>query len=99
VVINGNTINAETVWDLYEQTLKLLSDRGYLDRLEPHIPFKTSAKRYLIAKEPKHPSGRDFVVPIQYRGFYMESHKDYKTAINHLGQLLSKCGLAIRYMG
>ena len=62
-------------------------------------PYKTSTKRYLIATSPKHPNGRDFVVPVEYRSLYMEAHKNYKTAIDQLTRFLRRCGVTLTYRG
>ncbi len=94
VEIAGHTIEAVSVRDLYERALKLLVDNGYADRLNGVVPFRTSAERHLVSARPVHPNGREFVVPVQYGGFYMEAHKDYKNGINHLRRLVEKCGLS-----
>lgn len=99
VKINGEVIHAVTVPDLYEQVLKLLFKKGYIDRLNALIPFKTSKKRYLIANEPVHPNGNDFSIPVEYKGYFMEAHKSYMTAIRALEKFLSKGGLSVIYMG
>jgi len=67
-----------------------------LDRL---LPFATSRERYLAATKPIHPTGNPFVVPVKYHGYYMEAHKDYKNAISHLGSLVAKLGLELKYLG
>jgi hypothetical protein len=97
VQIGGHQIPAVSVRDLYEQALKFLvgNHRGDLDRL---LPFKTSHERYLLADKPIHPSGNPFVVPVEYRGYHMEAHKDYKNAVAHLALLVEKVGLKLRYL-
>ena len=94
-------IHADSVRDLYGQVLSILTDpdRGYAHKIEPLIPYGTRAQRYLIAKEPVHPTGRDFSVPVDRNGLYMETHKSYKTAIKQLGQFLAKAGIRLRYVG
>ena len=91
-------VHADSVRDLYEQILRILVDRGYMDRLEPFVPYRTSGQRYLIARKPLHPNENAFWVPVQVAGYYMETHKDYKTAIKQLNQFLSKGGLRFRYV-
>ena len=97
VQIGGHQIEAVSVRDLYEQALKFLvgSHRVDLDRL---LPFKTSRERYLLADKAIHPSGNPFVVPVEYHGYYMEAHKDYKNAVAHLGSLVGKLGLKLKYL-
>ena len=98
VEIDGQKIGAVSVRDLYEQALKLFV-RKDTARLKSVVPMKTSAERFLIALEDKHPSGRRFFLPVEYRGFYMEAHKDYKNAISHLQDLCSRIGLTFKYLG
>ncbi|MGH9579438.1 MAG: hypothetical protein ACRD2R_00465 [Terriglobales bacterium] len=90
-------IQASSVSDFYTQALKHLVDR-HSSRLDAFVPFATSGQRYLVAKSPKHPTGNKFVVPVNYKGYYMEAHKDYRNAVNHLEQLAAKMGLSFRYL-
>ena len=97
--IDGHEMRAVSVRDMYEQVLKFIVDKGHSERLNPLLPFKTSRQRYLIAKRPQHPNGNDFVITVQYGGYFMEAHKDYKNGIEHLRQLVEKLGLRLRYVG
>jgi hypothetical protein len=90
---------ASTVADLYEQILRLLVDSGQIMRLRPFLPYPTSSKRYLIADKPVHPNGHDFVLPIQYSGLHMETHKDYKNAVSQLSRFLAKGQIRFRVLG
>lgn len=99
VKIGDHVIEALSVRDLYERALKLLIDNGHTKRLKEIIPFRTSRQRYLIADRPVHPTGNRFLVPVEYKGFVMEAHKDYTNAIRHLAQLLERVGLTLRYLG
>ena len=97
IEIGGRQIRAATVPDLYKQALTFLVDK-HEDKLSQLLPFKTSAERYLVANTPKHPSGKDFFIPVPYHDYWMEAHKDYKNAIEHLGKLASKLRLSFRYV-
>ena len=99
VDIDGHVIHADSVRDLYEQILQYLSRNHAWDRVVELVPYKTSAQRFLIAKTPIHPKGNPFVVPVEHHGLYMESHKNYKTAFDHLARFLSKCGSTLTYLG
>lgn len=90
-------IDAVTVRDLYEQSLQILAD-AHRDELERLLPVRTSNQRYLVAESPVHPSGRSFVVPVEYDGLHMEAHKDYKTALAHLKRLASRLGVPFQYI-
>jgi hypothetical protein len=98
VEIGKQRIRAVSVRDLYEQTLKFLI-ANHEAQLVQLLPFETSRVRYLVADKPVHPSGRPFVVPTEYHGYYMEAHKDYKIAIEHLGKLAKRLGVPFRYLG
>jgi hypothetical protein len=99
IEINGHEIRAVTVTDMYEQALKFFVDNGHSKRLKELMPFRTSSQRYLIADRPVHPNGNEFFVRVTHNGFFMEAHKSYRTAIEHLAQLAEKIGLKLRYLG
>lgn len=91
----GQTIFEEaSVTKLYQQVLKFLYDGGYLDKLE--LPIATGTKRYLLAKEPKHQRGNDFVKPVEYRGYYMEANKSRDSAVQDLVKLVEQSGLSLQ---
>jgi len=98
VKIGYHRIEAVSVRSLYEEALKLLV-ADYGSKLKSVVPLKTSAERYLIAAKPIHPTGKPFVIPVEYRGFCMEAHKDYKNAVAHLRILCDRLGLGLRYLG
>jgi|CXWL01.1.fsa_nt_gi hypothetical protein len=95
VRINGELFSVVSVPELYAQVLKYLCDRGHIKRLETLLPFATSSKRYLLARQPVHPRGNRFVVPIEYNGYYFEAHKSYQAAIKHLRDMLSEINLVL----
>lgn len=95
VRINNQLISAESVNDLYHEVLVFLVQSDLIRNLERFLPYATSSRRYLIAKEPNHPGGNLFVRPVEYSGYYMESHKSYHTAINSLEKFLSLAGVTI----
>lgn len=93
IKIGDYAIKADSVSDMYSQVLQFLYEKKYLKNLE--IPLKTGTKRYLISKYPVHPSKKDFVIPVEFKGFYMEAHKSYDTAINDLRKMLNLCSLTL----
>jgi len=97
VTISGRRFDAASVSDLYSQVLRFLYDKKHIEKLKQHLPYATSNKRYLISTEPFHPNGNEFRVPVEYQGYYMEAHKDYKNALNALGSLLRLVGLDLQY--
>lgn len=98
VEIGGNRFDADSLHDLYGKILKFLDDRNQLEKLKPYLPFSTSKKRYLIAYQPVHPNGNEFVRPVEYKGYFMEAHKDYKNGIISLQRMLDRLGLSLSYI-
>lgn len=98
VVVDGVTISAVSVRDLYEQALKVLVD-AHEQELAAVLPVRTSSQRYLVAQQDTHPNGRPFVIRVDYRGYYMEAHKDYKNAVSHLKHLVTRLGLSFEDLG
>jgi hypothetical protein len=98
VRIGDYKIEAVSVRSLYEEALKFFV-ANHSSNLRSVVPLKTSSERFLIATKPIHPTGNPFVIPVEYRGLYMEAHKDYKNAIRHLGTLCNRLGLNLDYLG
>lgn len=99
VNLGGIAIKALTVGDLCSQVMETLLSRGHGSKLLELAPYSTSSKRYLFSKTPIHPHGNDFVVPVKCRNLYIETHKNYKTAIEQLARLSSQCGVQLTYKG
>lgn len=99
VDLDGTMIQADSVPDLCKQVMEYLYRHKHWDTVMRLAPYKTSAQRYLFAKTPKHPNGKDFFVEIQCHGLYVETHKNYQTAITQLARFVTKCGLTLTYRG
>ena len=99
VELNGEKITADTVPDLCTKVMEYIYSKGLWEKLEELAPYKTSSKRFLFSKSPKHPNGNDFFVPIKYRNIYMEAHKNYQTTIKQLSRLLARLGVDLVYRG
>jgi predicted type IV restriction endonuclease len=95
VTISGKDFKAKTVADLYSQVLEYLYKNGFLEKLKSYIPYATSRQRFLISTEPVHPKGNQFVIPVEYKGYYMETHKSYSNAIKSLSDFLGLIGMSI----
>ncbi|MBI5017162.1 MAG: hypothetical protein HZB55_16970 [Deltaproteobacteria bacterium] len=98
VRIADHLIHAESVPDFYKMAMAWLVDNGHMQRVDTLVPFKTSQQRYLIAKTPRHPNGKDFFSPVNHRGYYMEAHKNYRDAVFHLRKLLANISLHVEYV-
>ena len=99
IELDGTRIEAVSVRDMYEQTMEYLDERGLLDELQEQLPISTSRQRHLLHEEPVHPDGSEFVSPAEHHSYYMEAHKDYRNGVNHLCQLLDRCGVQLTYHG
>jgi hypothetical protein len=95
VQVDTEVITASSVSDFYLQILKFLDKFGYLSKLDPYIPHQTSSTRYLISNTPVHQRGNNFTIPVEFKGHYMEAHKDYKTAYSAIEKLLILLGVEI----
>ena len=98
VKLNGEKVSATTVPDLCTKVMEFIHSNGLWSQFENLAPYKTSTKRYLFSKTPKHPQGNDFFVPLKYRNIYMEAHKNYETTIKQLGRLLSQLDVTFEYV-
>ncbi len=99
VDLDGVVIKALTVPDLCAQVMDFLHAKGHGKKLLELAPYATSSKRYLYAKSPVHPNGNEFFSSIKSHGLFVETHKNYKTAIGQLSQLAAKCGVKLSYKG
>lgn len=100
VRIGSKRFNASSVREFYEQTLRFLDSEGLLEKIKAHMPIRTSDKRYLLANNPSHPTGDSFRAPAQYRGYFMESHKNWADGVDHLNKkMLVLVGLSAEYLG
>ena len=97
LLISGHRISAVSVPDMYLQVLKWLIDGRRLEKVQGSIPFRTSKQRFLIAKSAKHPTGNKFVSPVEYKGYFMEAHKNYENALSGLKQFLGTHGYDVTY--
>jgi hypothetical protein len=93
IKIGDTAFEQLTLPELYQQVLEFLYNGRYLSKLK--LPIATGQKRYLLATEPRHPSGKDFFSCIEYKGYYMEAHKNRGQGLRDLKKLLERCGLSM----
>ncbi len=85
-----NSAVAISAWNqLVIESVRWLTNNGHLD--VRHCPIRY-LRRYLVATQPIHPTGRDFTYPRQVNGLYMElgfnaprSARNAKTIIKYVG--------------
>lgn len=99
VELDGTEIRADSVPDLCSQVMEYMHSHKHWDKVMSLAPYKTSAQRYLFSKTDKHPNGNDFFVPIKCHGLYVETHKNYQTAVSQLARFAAKCGVTLKYKG
>lgn len=90
--IGERTVEGQTVSELYSRAIRVLNDY-HENGVDLHVPHGTSAKRFLIARSPTHPTGEAFTTPIEYNGYYMEANKSREAALKHLSKYLAVIGL------
>ena len=99
VMLDDFRVDAVSVRDLFEKVLRWLVDRGSMTKIDASLPIRTSTKRYLLSRKTAHPGGNDFVVPVTYKGYSMEAHKNYQSALSGLRQLSRLGGFSVRVIG
>lgn len=69
VRIDTKAFSNDSVRLLFEDILKYIVDREYLDRLP--LPWGSSKSRFIITTEdpPIHPNGRPFFYPVSFKGY------------------------------
>ena len=99
VQIGGCQVHARNVPELCREALSYLVKGGHVDRLPPGtLPFATSGRRYLIAREPKHQGGGDFSCPVNVGRYHIEAHKDYAAACRQLGRFMTLCDVPFKVL-
>lgn len=90
VKIDNKIFEGKSITDLFQIILKYLVDNNKLKSIE--MPWGTGNERYVISneKEPVHPSGRKFFVPVNYNEYAMEAHVDRKRGMKILDDLCNK---------
>jgi len=89
VKIGNKVISNETVRLLFQDVLKHIVDKRYVQRLP--LPWGISNDRYVLTnEEPVHPSGRQFFYPVAYKGYTMEAHYARARGLRVLSALCEK---------
>lgn len=92
IFIDGRSFEAKNIPQLYKAVLQYLVDRGKLENVS--LPVATGEKRYILAKESVHPTGKPFLAPVAYKGIFMEAHNNRAAAIAQLEKLIKSVGCA-----
>lgn len=90
--INGRSIEAKSIPELYKTVLVFLFDKGFLNDIS--TPVSSGQTRYFLAKEPVHPSGKNFFKQVEYGGFYLEAHNNRPTGIRQIKTFVESLGVS-----
>lgn len=95
ITVDSEEICGESVSKLLEAVVRFLDKRELLEQL---LPFGTGTKRYLIAKEPRHPSGKEFNAANELKTesagtVFVEVNTSRQSALKYALALLRKSGL------
>lgn len=96
LIVDGTEIVAKHNPDLYSQVLKILVEKGALDSLDP--PISSGRKRYLVSRSPIHKDGSNFLAPVEYGGYFMESHSSREQGMKVLRAFLDDLGITSSYL-
>jgi ADP-ribosylglycohydrolase/Flp pilus assembly protein TadD/protein-tyrosine phosphatase/DNA-binding Xre family transcriptional regulator len=88
--IDDQNFQAKNIPEMYQKALEYLVDATLLDDVS--LPVATGEKRYILAKEPVHPTGKPFLAPVTYEGFFMEAHNNRTAATSQLKRLIESLG-------
>ena len=93
VKINGQIFAAEILRDLLREVLVYLVDKKYVTKLP--MPWGTSKIRFIISNQnpPTHPNGRNFFNPVEYKGYFLETHYARERGLKVLDDLCQKLEL------
>ncbi|MBK8464920.1 MAG: ADP-ribosylglycohydrolase family protein [Chloracidobacterium sp.] len=89
--VDGTEITAKHNPDLYFQVLRLLVERGALVNLD--LPISSGRKRNFLSRTPVHKDGSNFLAPVEFGGYYMESHSSRENGIKMLRAFLESLGI------
>ncbi|MDQ3179517.1 MAG: hypothetical protein M3Q33_03240, partial [Acidobacteriota bacterium] len=88
--INDEPFEAKNIPEMYKMGLEYLVDNRLLEQVS--LPVATGEKRYILAKQPIHPTGKPFNALVEYGGFFMEAHNNRAAAIGQLKKLIESSG-------
>jgi len=97
ITVNGQPIMGDTVPEFLEDYLTKLDQLGVLAAAEKKglIPYRTSDKRYFIARTPAHPGGNEFVRKVAVNGWYVEANRNLEQALKRCREFAMKADCAI----
>jgi hypothetical protein len=88
ITIQGVNVQGSTVSEFYINCLRFILEKDLMK--ESLLPWSTSEKRYLIAKEPIHPTGKGFTRACEVDGIYIECNKSKDRAQKDMNKFVHK---------
>lgn len=88
---NGTTVSLTRWGHVPEQITRRLSETGQLTPSECPIPY--GKKRYLVAAQPVHPTGKDFFNPKQVGALWLEANYSAADHIRNACLIIEHAGL------
>ena len=94
VILDGEQFSAKYANEILFHTVEWLIRKNHIHRSAcPILPGPLSKRRYLIHSEPKHPNGKDFLMPKRLSNdLYVEVHYSGKQGTELARSLLSRYG-------
>lgn len=89
--VGDRIVDATNIPALFTGVLRALVDQRLLD--DGALPAGKGKKRFLLAKQNTHPSGRPFFREIEYQGYFMEAHFAVLNGLRSLRWLLDELGV------
>jgi len=82
--------SSKGVKELFKNVLHFLVDNDHVERIP--LLWGTGSKRYVISNEvnPTHPNGREFFLPVKYKGYSLETHMARDRSMKVLDDLCNK---------
>lgn len=90
---NRTIAEGRTVKALYTSGLRFLVENSLLQ--DVNLPYASGSKRNLISRTPIHVNGTEFVSPVEYEGYFMESHKGNAQAVDEFSKFLNHLGISV----
>ena len=90
--MEGQEITGGTVRRFLAALVRPIRTGPHFGRLP--LPFPSGSRRFLVAKEPKHPGGVPFFSPEQVGDLWVEVHHSKRDALAHAQRLVNAVGLS-----
>ena len=90
--VGGHEVAGRTVRRFLGALVRPIRTGPHFGRLP--LPFPSGSRRFLVAKEPKHPGGVPFYSPEQVGDLWVEVHHSKRDALAHAQRLVNAVGLS-----